>query len=214
MPRGLSNAVLDSILNLPVKYRNRFRRSVSPPKKARETRVFSREELLDYMRRNNIRSPQKLDSFRVDGDPIPNSYKKEFGSWREATVAAFGKPVVKPAMDKVYMAKCAMSLGIETFDQYRQVRKNNPEILPSVCHIIKEFGSFSEFMVDVKACSFKDTLNAYLVLCRRLGKIPTLDDCARAGIKIDILTYRVFDDKKELDSWVKCSQKVWRKNER
>lgn len=205
------NATLDSIFNLPPKFRRRFRRFVARPRKKRRVEPHSREALLDYMRKNNIRSPRILESFRTEGDPIPHSYRKEFGSWKAATREAFGNPVVKPELDKIYIAKCALWMKVDNYRKYLDARKRNSDIIPSIYHVIRLFGSFRDFMVVVKGAEFKSALEAYGVLWRKLGKAPTLNDCMRAGVVLEALTKPVFKTKKALDEWIEVGEEIWRK---
>jgi len=198
----MQSYILKSILNLPARQMRRLRLMWTPKRIRRKCGKFSRDELLDYMRKNNIRSRRKLDVYRKDGDPLPSTYSGEFGSWGAALKAAFGSPIVKPSLDKEYVVKSALMMGIITYNQYVEARKKNPDILPSIWAVLKMFGSFARFASNVRALSFKETMDAYSRLWRRLGKAPSFTECKRAGINLDIMIIKVFLTKKSLDSYM------------
>lgn len=175
----------DDIIRMSIRQRRRFRMFGKPQSRKTEKRKnFSQDELLDYLRRYGIRSAGCLESKRQKGEPKVYDYIKCFGSWKKAAEAAFGKQIV-PTVDAMYVVESALLFDVNSYEQYLAVRKKNPVVFPSVYHVRKEFGTFSEFIHCVRRKSLARTLDGYLKLGRRLKKTPTLEDCRTAGVAVD-----------------------------
>lgn len=212
---------------LTARQMRRLRLSYLPPRKRRKAGRFSRDELLDFLRSTGIHSPKKLMELRKEGDPLPSVIRREFGSWRAATREAFGPPSpLRPGVDREYLVRTALMLGIRTFDQYIEARKRDPGVVASIYWVRKNYANagagrrkgkarFSLFMCDVTSRRFPETQDAYAKIWRRLGRAPTLEDCRKAGVDIGVLLEKhVFHDKRDLDRHMARLEEVRRRHER
>jgi hypothetical protein len=177
---------LSDIINLTPAQRRRLRNWGAPVKKPHRKRPsFSRQELVEYLRKNEIRSWRTLERKRADGDPIPFDYRREFGSWQAAVEEVFGKPVVPVKVDSKYVLRAVPFFNAWTYRGYLAARRLSPHVLPSMNFVIKEFGSFELFIVCARGMSLKMVLDDYLALGRKLGRRPKLDECEAAGLKME-----------------------------
>jgi hypothetical protein len=195
---------IDEILALSVKefgasrVVRRTRRSAPRRRLPRPRRT--RDELLRYLRSTGFDSVRKLDAGRGKGDPTPYDYRREFGSWGEAKELAFGKKVT-PELTLKYVALAIIQFGLWTREKYRMARRNRPDVLPSTYLVEKVCGSFSRVARVARCMSMRETLNAYMALGRRLGRIPSLKDCRRDGLSISEAV-EFFGGKRELDDFI------------
>lgn len=154
-------------------------------KPRRRRRKFTRQELLDYLKNNDIRSWRILEKKRIDGDPIPNDYRREFGSWRASLDEAFGKSPVPVEIDVDFVLKSIPYFNAWTYKNYINARKTSPDVLPSIYFVFKNFGKFKNFISFAREKSLEKTLEDYSVLVRKLGRSPTIDECRAAKLRID-----------------------------
>jgi hypothetical protein len=140
-----------------------------------------------------------LEACRKEGGPKVYDYQKEFGSWTQAILTAHGPPLPSIGQfDAKYMAKAVLEFGLWTQHRYREMRKQNPEIIPSIYFVYKEWGTWSNLKAYAKEFSMKQMLNSYMALWRRLGRTPTLTDCEEEGINLESPIAH-FGSKREMD---------------
>jgi len=152
----------------------------------------SRERLIAYLRTTGIKSANKLEKLRKDGDPVVYDYKREFGSWQAAKEAAFGVDVsvedcTCTEHGAEYLLKIMLEFGIKTRAEYLELRRRKPSVVPSVNHVIRHWGSFRAMKAYVRSYSLIDILNEYLKLYRRHGGPPSFRVCRSAGLDISKL---------------------------
>jgi hypothetical protein len=79
--------------------------------------------------------------------------------------------------------------------------------LPSYYSVTKEFGSWEIAKEMATMMSIRKTLQAYMELKNRLGRIPTLEECKMARILIDS-AIEMYGSKKGLDDFVKSLESI------
>lgn len=188
------------------------------PRRRRGRRRFARDELLDYMRRNNVRSSRELERKRIDGDPITFDYRREFGGWAAAVEEAFGKPALPTKVDAMYVLRAVPFFNAWTTRSYLAARRASPDVLPSINFVLKEFRTFKRFVALARCMSLKCVADGYDRLSRKLGRRPTVDECRADGLLLDF-ALEFFGGKKGLDDFVdgidgeKVPRRTRRKNE-
>jgi hypothetical protein len=191
---------LDAILAMPAERRRKvdLRRKRGKYKR-HPRRRHSREELIQFLRQNDIRSVRKLSGSRTDSDPNAYDYQKEFGSWAAAKLAAFGPPPPRIGkFDAAYLAKAVIEFDLWTRDKYQRARMADPEAFPSLHFIYREWGTFRKLKEYAQQVSMKKMLESYLSLWRRLGRKPTLKECDEEGINLE-RPLKYFGSKREMD---------------
>lgn len=152
-----------------------MRRPVRPP-----------DDLLAYLVKNRIRTTGDLRKYRQPTDPTLYDYVKQWGSWKEAQIAAYGAPLLftaptRPSAD--YLLRCVLSFNLWTRDAYCRARRENPEVIPSVYWCKRLFGGrFDNLKWAAEKVSVTRCWEKYLSLSRRLGRQPTADDCRQYGL--------------------------------
>lgn len=168
----------------------------------RENRHFSKEELLEYLRKNNFRSAHQLEVGRKPCEPNVYDYRKEFGNWENARSAVFGIRTMDFGFNAHYLLKTVIEFNLWTVRAYQAKRILEPDIFPSLRQIRKKWGGKWSIMVGAaKQLSFKATLDAYKKLWRRLGRKPTMEDASIAGISLESVL-RYYKRKEELDKMI------------
>ena len=191
---------LDDIIKMPAEKRRRLnlgRKKRTNKRCPRRRR--SRDELIAYLRQNDIRSTRQLDARRQEGDPTVYDYRKEFGKWSQAVLVTFGPPLPSIGrFDAKYMADAVIEFGLWTQLSYRAVRKLRPDIIPSINFVYSEWGKWSNLTAYAKEVSMKAVLNSYLSFWRRLGRTPTVAECDEEGIKLET-PIKHFGSKRKMD---------------
>jgi len=192
------------IFNLPDGKRRRFRfvpkrrgkyRKVDRPKR-------TRDELVAYLRDNNVRSTRRLERCRRDGDPTLSDYRLAFDKWSEAIALAFGRTEkIIPSQDPEYMAKLLVQFKITTIDRYMEVHRLRPDIVPSYWVVRCKWGGFKGLKFLLRRYSLVAIFDSYLSLRRRLGRCPTPDECRAHGIILD-KALELFSSKREFDEFL------------
>jgi len=174
-------------------------------RRIRRQRKFDRpsrtpEELIQWLRDNDVRSVREIEKKRVDGDPIYPDFRKAFGRWSVAKEKAFpnSREQKEPSPSPEYLAKVMIQLKVWTRKEYRKLRTAHPDIIPSEYHVRKKWGTFAGLKAFARRESIVATLEDYRTLRRRLGKTPTKLDCKKADIDLSA-ALRHFRSKKEMD---------------
>jgi hypothetical protein len=197
---------LQDIYDMPAEKRRKH--NCSKKYKVRKgAREYTRDELIEYLRCNGFDSSRKLEDGRRDGDPNVYDYRKAFGSWGNAKEVVFGREEEKAPADAEYIAKLLVEFGVSSCEQYKSCRKLRPDIFPSFRQLMKQWGSFKNVQNCVKKYSIKEQINEYLVLSRKLGKIPTMYECKEFGVHIrESIDH--FGGKAEMDGYLKELRKM------
>jgi hypothetical protein len=137
---------------------------------------------------------------REDGDPTVPDYIKTFGSWNQAKVEAFGppKPSFIPAPSPDYLVSSALHMGVTSRRSYEKARREHPEVVHSVNQVLKFFGTWSAFMAAVEKRSAEIVIGKYMLLCRRLNRVPTAQEVKKWNIDLSVLR-PAFPTKAHLD---------------
>lgn len=200
---GLMSA--EEILSRPAHERKRMHRLY---KRARtyhrdHRKQYSRDELVDFLRRRGFRSKRQLERERVPGEPRLYDYRKEFKTWECAKIAAFGPPEKPLAeFDARYMLKLIVEHGLWSAREYNRARKLRPDVLPSMSKVLREFRNWNNLKICARRSSAKVMFDEYLKLMRKLGRTPTSDECLRAGIALD-KAMALFRGKREFDRFMR-----------
>ena len=180
------------------------RRVKGKPREKR--RILSRDALLDYLRRNDIKAWRKLDAVRKPGDPTVWDYRKEFVRWSEARIAAFGKEAFPPEITAAYLVKIIVQFGLWSYRTYQEGRRMRPDIVPSMWHVRREFKYWSTCVYYANKSDSKRALEKYMRLKRRFGRLPTTAECHEHNVDIQKLL-TLFGGKKYLYQNVQMMEK-------
>jgi hypothetical protein len=181
----------------------RSKRRARGPYKKKERPKRTKEQLSNYLIKNNYRTRAQLVNGRKEGDPTPDDYKKEYGNWTNAVTEIFN---IEP-LDRRYVLKAIIEFNLWTQRAYINAHRKRPDILPSYYIVTKEFGSWVIIKELAVMVSVKKTLHAYMELKKRLGRIPTLEDCQMAGLIIDSVV-KIYDGKSGLDKFVESLEEM------
>ncbi|RLI43831.1 hypothetical protein DRO61_12865 [Candidatus Bathyarchaeota archaeon] len=173
-------------------------------------RNFSKEEITTYLTLNELDSSRKLVDFRKDNEPTVYDCVKAFGSWKETKREVFGSGLGdmddmlngEPECDAEYLVKVIIENNLSTWREYLEARKKRPDIIPSSHQIRKNWKRFSDLINFAEAYSIKHVAVSFLVLKRKLGRIPTKKDCEEAGINLERVM-ETFGGKREFDTFIK-----------
>lgn len=168
---------------------------------------FSRNQLVAYLRVKGFRSSRALVKGRQAKEPDVYDYRKEFGSWAKAVEFIFGvtSPVIESLQpdDVEYYGRLVVQFDLWTKQDWLAARKRMPEIIPSVHCVRRRFGPYRNLAEYARRLSLASAMNRYMVLTRRLGRCPTMEDCRRDEVDIDIAV-RHFGSKKAMDDFIKA----------
>jgi hypothetical protein len=190
--------------NLPDHKRRKFRLIYKPRGKYHKVRRprRTRDELVRFLRERNIKASRQVDLVRVEGDPTLSDFRLAFPRWRDAVELAFGRQEnVGPPTDPEYVGKIVTQFGLWHRKDYLAARKLRPDVIPSYQVIRRKFGGYRRLVLLAKRCSTVVILNEYLVLKRRLGRVPTLKECYQANIRFD-KAMEFFGSKRKIDAFL------------
>lgn len=162
---------------------------------------LSRDEMIAYLRSHKFKSELQLRNGRQRGEPNDYDYAKEFGSWKKAKEAAFGKVIEPPAIDSVYLIKTVTDFGLWTYRKYLAAHKRSPGTVPAWYQVKKFFGRWGNLRAEAEKVDFRKCLEEYGKLFRRYGRRPTMEEIERSTVQMGkILSF--FNGKKMLDEFV------------
>lgn len=175
-------------------------------------RSFSKEELIEYLQDRECRSTRDLCRHRQSGEPMVWDYRKAFGSWSMAQLAAFGDEEKaeqrrKNADDAEYLVRTVLELNLWTRGKWRKAREKMPDVIPSEFHVVRHWGSFEGLFAFARIYSMRHVVYDYMGLKLRLRKTPTWDDCDVAGLDIRE-SVRLMGGKREFDRFVKDLERI------
>jgi hypothetical protein len=138
---------------------------------------LSRIELLDYLRRNDFHSRRKLQAGRRPGDPVVWDFVREFGNWSIALAEAFGKEPFVADFSAEYLIKVVAENNLWTVQLFLEGHRVRPDIVPSFYYVKKHFRWWGNLKCDAKEYDTRRILFEYLRLKRKLGRMPTAQEC-------------------------------------
>jgi hypothetical protein len=178
-----------------LRLRKRFRHY-----KKQERPRLSAEEMLRYLRDRKFHSRVVLERFRKPTDPNTNDFRREFGSWSEATRQAFGSKVAVD-FDAEYVLKAVAELNLWSVARFRAARKIDPIVVPSWRTVEKHWGSYRNLIERARRKNLKCLLEEYRKLIRKIGHIPSLGEIKAADLRMDE-AIRFYGGKKQMDDFV------------
>jgi len=183
---------LEEFLSLSPEARRkvRVRRKPRGPYMKRPKRT--KDELVAYLKTNNIRSVRQLRRLRKPTDPSLYDFTKAFGSpaWSKAKERAFGKPMpfsLPKRPEPTYIINSIAEFDLWRRSDYEKKRAAHPDILYSPYWIRVLYGTWDKAKWGAEQISIKGCLSRWLSLCRRLGRAPTLGELDEAGISLEPL---------------------------
>ena len=169
---------------------------------------YSEEDLIDFMRKRNVKTIGQLKKAK-GRKPSIYAFRKVFGSWSEAKKTAFGEEIDilgGPPGDLGYIIKVINDYKVTGVSKYIKLRKDNPSIFPSSYHLYK-FGGFKKIKKISELYSVGDHLEAYAKLKRKLNRIPTPEECRREHIVIDELL-SFFGSRRKLNDFLDSVENI------
>ena len=167
----------------------------------------SKEELLAWLKEKDIRSSRQVDKVRKPGDPTLSNFRREFPKWQDAIDQAFGFHDLPPNVDDPeYMAKVVTQFGLWTLADYKRARKARPDVIPSYFALMKRWGGFRGLKIISVRYSLLATMNSYVSLRRRYGRIPTFQECLQANVILD-KAIEFYGSKRKLDLFLDGMEK-------
>lgn len=145
---------------------------------------YTREELIAYLKENKIKTAKQLSKVRKDMDPHFKDYVKHFGSWLEARTAAWGI-IRKREYTNEEFIKVALEFRINSSQKWIKKRREFPEIIPPHYRILKIWKYWSCFFDTVAEFRDKENIDKYIVLARKLKKIPNFGESEKNDIFLD-----------------------------
>jgi hypothetical protein len=174
--------------------------------------VFSRESLMHFMRKHEIRSISQLEKIIKKRDPRVHDYRREFGSWQKALYEVWGKPVTTD-FTPIYMLQCICLCRSYTARAYEAVRRKNPHTYPSLRSIMLEWGSWKQAREQAKALAFEPAENARRELAKKLGHSPTVKECKKHGINVEPLL-RHYENEEDFEDITRRVDRIRAKQKR
>lgn len=173
------------------------------------TREWSRAEIITWALRNKISSKAKL--WRWTADPAhredPSAYMilKMFGTWSKFVKEAFNvDPPTKARLTEetcTYIQKAIVYFKIETLNQYKEMTKRRPDLIPSLYLLKRAFKTWLNAYKSAQLSDANGTFIAYVKLREQLGRPPTLGECHKH--KIDLSSFlEVHGSKEVFDEFV------------
>lgn len=205
---GLAGTSFDKRRQIRVGRRRMKRRS---PRE--ERRRLSRAELLDYLRRNHFQSRRKLQAGRRPGDPAVWDFVREFGKWSIALTEAFGKEAFAADFSAEYLVKVVAENNLWTVQLFLEGHRVRPDIVPSFYYVKKEFRRWKNLEHFAREYDIRRILSEYLRLKRKLGRIPTSQECKSKEIDCQRLV-DLFGGKKNFHENVLSLERQYAKSDR
>jgi len=137
--------------------------------------------------------------------PDSRSYRKMFGSWKEACLYSLGycnkdfpvqeNPKSKESeqcfdetMEETKVVRAMIEYKITTFRKLADARSKYPEIFPSIHWIKDRFGSFKNLLTIVKKASIDNEIKKVVDLRgSKSGRFPTYKEMGAKGINVEML---------------------------
>jgi hypothetical protein len=178
---------IQRLLAMPDEQRRRLRLLRSSRRRKNRCELglhFTRDELLEYLRRKNFRTRKQLRDGRQKGEPRDCDYIREFKKWKTAVVAALGRKETSPT-DASYFVKVVVQFNLWTKKRYLTARRREPDLVPSAYWLKKRWGNFGNLIACARQYDESVIIGDYLKLYRKLGRIPTDRECRANGVNID-----------------------------
>lgn len=156
------------------------------------TRRFTPDEILDYIRDNNItRQCDLIRLHEIDvGTPSLYFVNQVFESWKNAKSLAYSGRLeldIGPGKTDEDIIRLVSDYKIKTARQYLKFRKKDPAVFPSIYEVLRRFGYWLNLRRLACGYSIENILGRYISLRRRLNKWPSKKECQDADIEIERL---------------------------
>ncbi len=136
--------------------------------------------------------------------PASGTYRKVFGSWKEALLFTFGKcntdarviieqkKLLKSSftseINEVHLIRLLTENNIKNVRQYFNARKKYPDIFPPLPWIEQKFGGWRRLMLSVKALNIDEQIKVLIDMKRsKKGRLPKPPALKALGININLL---------------------------
>jgi hypothetical protein len=147
---------------------------------------------------------------RKPDEPTVYEFRKAFGSWRNASLQAFPRVADGIQKDKEYLLKLVLQFDLWTYKDYILAHKSNPEVVPSYKYLRKKWESYRSLVELAKRSSLQKIMERYMVLWRKMGKKPTLEQCKNDGVQIDE-AIRLVGSRDKLDELIVLMERQYEK---
>lgn len=177
----------ESLFNMTDEARRRFQFPGARKHRAHWLRIRpkkNRQELLEYLRKNQLKTERQLKRFRTISDPNRYDYYREFGSWAKAKKEAFGKITFCEITAK-YILMTILRWHLYSPGRYHAQHKLMPEVIPSLYQVYRKWGSFKKAKIALRQFAVYKTIHAYYVVWKKLGRKPTGGELQREKIYLD-----------------------------
>ena len=199
---------IHDLIDLADKNGNTFsftKRHKRKPYKFIERPKFTRQQLIDFLKNNNIKSSRKIDKIRKNNDPCLSDYRLEFTFWKDAIKEAFPEDTFITSDDQsaLYFINLLRQFQISTLDEYKAKRKICPDLIPSIYQLNKYFGGFSNIKSLEQRYNISKTIESYIKLKQNINK-KTLSVKKCKDSKVDIsFAVKFFGSKEKFDKFVR-----------
>ena len=160
---------------------------------------WTKEELIEYAKENDIKTTRQLLAKREDGFPSLYYFIKVFGSWANFLLEAYNfdchKKKRNPHDDPHYIVKVVVSFNLYTYRKYLKARRKRPDIIPSYGFVLKHFKRWRTLKYIASRCGLKNQLKLYVDFRKKKGKWPNKTQCRK--LRVDINTLIEFYGSKE-----------------
>ena len=218
----------DEILKLPTEARRRLRLvGVSNSKRERLLRqrrkalkqkrqyrglckLSTKEEIVDFLRDNNIKTLKDLQDARKNGAPPVSLILKFFESWKQAKAKVWGDDALilghkyswKKNLNAEYFMKCVFEFDLWTFSAYKKASLLYHDVIPPLKVLYREWGSFRNLIECCRRKRIAEIIREYArVVVIKKGVFPTVVEARRLGLRIgEAVT--LFGGKRQFDKFV------------
>ena len=180
---------LDQFLALSVEQRRKTPVRRKPRGQYNRRPERTPEELIAYLRDNDIHSVRQLRRMRKPEDPHLYDYRV-IGNWARVKEMAFGKrsPFDLPIRPTVnYILNSISDLDLWTRQDYERKRAAHPDLIVSPYWIRTLFGSWDKAKWAAEQISVKGCLTRWMNIYRRLGRVPTMAELDQFGVSLEPL---------------------------
>jgi hypothetical protein len=177
----------------------------------------------------------KYNELRAGKDKYPASrtYRKMFGSWKEACRYTFGKSncdfpkpeksqhlvnsSLCPDLDESSIVRLMIEYKVSSYRGLLRCRMKFPELFPTLHCIIEKFGSFGNLMEIVKKASVNSEMEKLVELrMKKKGRLSSYKELEKAGINVKMLrkAFGSFQKVRMLSSELEFAIEIQKRNQR
>jgi hypothetical protein len=157
-----------------------------------EKKDYTKEEILYWARKKCIYTQRDLKAAREEGDPSVTSVQRVFGNWMTFKQHLFQrfrtpditKKLLAPPTDALYLCEIANRYSIRSSRHYEALRRLYPNVIPSIKHVRKEFGKWSNYKFLYTRLEMSQVVEKYKILMKTLDRSPTNSELKKEGLDI------------------------------